>query len=467
MEIETLKMNSGKEVFVNEYNFSMKENYDIISQLGKGGYGKVLEVRHKKTNAIRACKLISKLKIKEKDLQRIRREINILKKADHPNIVKVYEIYETKRSLYIIMEKCNGGELFDRIIDNISKNKMYSEKVTAKILLQIMSAINYCHKNGICHRDLKPENILFSNKDNEDNNPIKLIDFGLSQIIDEKNLKSKVGTAYYVSPEVLSGKYTEKCDVWGAGIILCILLTGEPPFNGPNSGVIYNKIRNYEYSFTKNWRFISNEAKDLVSHMLVPEMYRYDSTQVLAHPWFKKNCENIQSNFYLDINSLKNYSKMSTFKKNILTFIASRLDENNNDIRIINNYFKLFDRDNDGQISYEEFQSILMNMNIESNEIKNLFNSLDVSKNGIINYSEFIAAFIQKNIYLKKELINEAFTLFDKNNKGIITKDDIMNVLNLNTNGNKEIEQITNILIEKKREGYIDINSFEELMNEL
>ena len=467
MEIETLKMNSGKEVFVNEYNFSMKENYDIISQLGKGGYGKVLEVRHKKTNAIRACKLISKLKIKEKDLQRIRREINILKKADHPNIVKVYEIYETKRSLYIIMEKCNGGELFDRIIDNISKNKMYSEKVTAKIMLQIMSAINYCHKNGICHRDLKPENILFSNKDNEDNNPIKLIDFGLSQIIDEKNLKSKVGTAYYVSPEVLSGKYTEKCDVWSAGIILCILLTGEPPFNGPNSGVIYNKIRNYEYSFTKNWRFISNEAKDLVSHMLVPEMYRYDSTQVLAHPWFKKNCENIQSNFYLDINSLKNYSKMSTFKKNILTFIASRLDENNNDIRIINNYFKLFDRDNDGQISYEEFQSILMNMNIESNEIKNLFNSLDVSKNGIINYSEFIAAFIQKNIYLKKELINEAFTLFDKNNKGIITKEDIMNVLNLNTNGNKEIEQITNILIEKKREGYIDINSFEELMNEL
>lgn len=467
MEIETIKMNSGKEAFVNEYNFSIKVNYDIISELGKGGYGKVLEVRHKKTNAIRACKYISKLKIKEKDLQRIRREINILKKADHPNIVKVYEIYETKRSLYIIMEKCNGGELFDRIIDNISKNKMYSEKVIAKIMLQIMSAINYCHKNGICHRDLKPENILFSNKDNEENNPIKLIDFGLSQIIDEKKLKSKVGTAYYVSPEVLSGKYTEKCDVWGAGIILCILLTGEPPFNGQNSGVIYNKIRNYEYSFTENWRFISNEAKDLVSHMLVPEKYRYDSTQVLAHPWFKKNCENIQSNFYLDINSLKNYSKMSTFKKIILTFIASRLDENNNDIRIINNYFKLFDRDNDGQISYEEFQSILMNMNIESNEIKNLFNSLDVSKNGIINYNEFIAAFMQKNIYLKKELIYEAFTLFDKNNKRIITKEDIMNALNLNTNEIKEIEQITSAFFEKKREGYIDINSFEELINEL
>ena len=89
------------------------------------------------------------------------------------------------------MEKCNGGELFYRIIDNISKNKMYSEKVTAKIMLQIMSAINYCHKNGLCHRDLKHENILFSNKENENNNPIKLIDYGLSQIIDEKKIKIK------------------------------------------------------------------------------------------------------------------------------------------------------------------------------------------------------------------------------------------------------------------------------------
>ena len=457
-------MNSGKEKFIKEYDYSMKEDYKIITQLGKGGYGKVLEVRHKETNAVRACKCISKSKINEKDLQRIRREINVLKKADHPNIVKLYEVYETKRSIYIIMEKCNGGELFDKIIDKIGKGIMLSEKEAAKIILQIMSAINYCHKNGICHRDLKPENILFLNKGNEENNPIKLIDFGLSQVIDYNKLNSKVGTAYYVSPEVLTGEYTEKCDVWGAGIILCILLTGEPPFNGPNDGVIYNKIKNYEYSFSQRWKYISNEAKDLVSHMLVPEKVRYNSSEVLVHPWIQQYNDNMKINSYLDLNTMKNYCKMNDFKKNILTFIASRLDENNNDINTINQYFKFFDKDNDGQICFEEFQNALINMNFETNSIKDLFNSLDVSKNGIINYTEFIAAFMQKDIYLKKEIINEAFTFFDNNNKGILTKEDIISAFNMKNNDN--IEHFFDDTTNKIREENIDRNTFEELMNE-
>ena len=319
--METVQMNSRKEIFVNTYNYSMKDDYDIITQLGKGGYGKVFEVRHKKTKAVRACKYIAKSKIKEKDLQRIRREINILKKVDHPNIVKIYEVYETNRSLYIIMEKCNGGELFDKIIDNISQKRMFSEKETAKIFLQIMSAINYCHKNGICHRDLKPENILLLQKDNEDDYPIKLIDFGLSQIFKEnKKLNSKVGTAYYISPEVLCGRYTEKCDVWSAGVILCILLTGQPPFNGPNSGVIYGKIQNYDYSFSNKWKLVSNEAKDLISHMLVPERNRYNTKQVLAHPWLQKYKEDMKINPCLDINIMKSYGKMNYFKKKYSNF---------------------------------------------------------------------------------------------------------------------------------------------------
>ena len=278
--MEIIKMNSRKEEYIPENNYSIKENYEILSQLGKGGYGRVLAVRHKKTGVIRACKFISKTKIKERDLNRTRLELKILKKADHPNIVKIYEIYETENSLYIIMEKCNGGELFDKIIDNIGKKKMFSEKEAAKILIQIMSAINYCHKNGICHRDLKPENILLLNKEDNRNYQIKLIDFGLSHLINGKQ-RSRVGTAYYVSPEVLKGEYTEKCDIWSAGVILCILLTGEPPFNGPDDNVIYNKIRNYCYNFSDKWKSISNEVKDLISHMLVPENRRYNSEAYL------------------------------------------------------------------------------------------------------------------------------------------------------------------------------------------
>lgn len=465
--METVQMNSRKEIFVNTYNYSMKDDYDIITQLGKGGYGKVFEVRHKKTKAVRACKYIAKSKMKEKDLQRIRREINILKKVDHPNIVKIYEVYETNRSLYIIMEKCNGGELFDKIIDNISQKRMFSEKETAKIFLQIMSAINYCHKNGICHRDLKPENILLLQKDNEDDYPIKLIDFGLSQIFKEnKKLNSKVGTAYYISPEVLCGRYTEKCDVWSAGVILCILLTGQPPFNGPNSGVIYGKIQNYDYSFSNKWKLVSNEAKDLISHMLVPERNRYNTKQVLAHPWLQKYKEDMKINPCLDINIMKSYGKMNYFKKNILTFIASRLDENNNDINRINQYFKLFDKDYDGQISLEEFQDVLVNMNMEKNEITEIFNSLDINKNGFINYTEFVAAFLEKDIYLSTEAINEAFTFFDKNHKGTISKEVIIDIFEMKNKKNENIERFFN---EKNinKEGHIDRVTFEKIMNEL
>ena len=465
--METVQMNSRKEVFINEYNYSMKDDYDIIAQLGKGGYGKVFEVRHKKTKTIRACKYIAKSKIKEKDLQRIRREISILKKADHPNIVKIYEVYETNRSIYIIMEKCNGGELFDKIIDNISKHKMFSEKETAKIFLQIMSAINYCHKNGICHRDLKPENILLLKKDNEEDYPLKIIDFGLSQIFkDNKKLNSKVGTAYYISPEVLSGRYTEKCDVWSAGVILCILLTGQPPFNGPNSGVIYEKIQKYDYSFSKKWKLISKEAKDLISHMLVPEHSRYNTKEVLAHPWVQKYKEDVKINSCLDINILKSYGKMNYFKKNILTFIASKLDENNNDINTINQYFKLFDKDNDGQISLEEFQDVLINMNFEKNEINDLFNSLDINKNGFINYTEFVACFLEKDNYQKKETINEAFTFFDKNNKGIISKEDIIGIFDLKNNINKENIEIFFNKTNNNNECNIDRVNFEKMIIE-
>jgi calcium-dependent protein kinase len=460
--MEKAQMTFSKESLINHLNCSIKDHYEIVSQIGKGGYSKVFEVRNKTTNAIHACKYISKLKMNEKTLKRTLREINMLKKLDHPNIIKLYEVYESKRSIYLIMEKCNGGDLFDNIIEHITKGRMYSEKQVSEIILQILSAINYCHKNGICHRDLKPENILLLNKENEENNKIKIIDFGLSQYISDKKLNSKVGTAYYVPPEVLSGEYTEKCDVWSIGIILCVLLTGEPPFNGANDSIIYNKIKNYNYHFSQKWRYISNEAKDLVSHMLVPENIRYDISQVISHPWFKKN-ENINesNNTALDCSPIINYHKNNFFKKMILYYISSKLDDKN--LMDINKIFKLFDKDNDGQISLEEFQNALTNSNLKSDEINLLFNSLDMDKNGSINYTEFISAYLPKQIYLKNELLADAFAFFDKKNNGTISREDIISALKINGSDNKEIEHLIK-KIDKNGEEVIDKEKFLEIM---
>ena len=455
----------GKKTFVGKSEGLFLDNYDVIKQLGKGGYGKVYEVKNKKSNEIRACKHLSKLNIK--NLEKFEREINILINSDHPNIIKIYEIYESKKSLYLVMEECKGGEVFDRIIEHIQSKTMYSEKDAAEILKQVMSAVEYCHNNGICHRDLKPENLLYLNPGGEKGNPIKVIDFGLSQIISpEKRLKTKVGTAYYVSPEILKGDYTEKCDVWSAGVILYIFLSGDPPFNGPSDSDIYNKISQMKFTFPeKKWKTISNEAKDLIIHMIAPENQRYTAKQVLEHPWFK-NASNVPlSALNFDTAYFIDYFRGSTLKKMSLLYIASRLDEN--EIENLKKAFEAFDNQKDGQITYNELKRGLIQLksrNIKESDVIALFKSIDVDQNGKIDYTEFLAATIQKVNYYRNERLWEAFCMYDKDNNGHITKEELIQALKAEKSQEKEIEQYIKA-VDKNGDGQIDYKEFLTLMN--
>ena len=462
MEDTTIKF--GKETFVGKFEGDFLDNYEVLKQLGKGGYGKVYRVKNLKTGEIRACKHLSKLSIK--NLPKFEREINILKKSDHPNIIKLYEIFESKRSLYLIMEECKGGEVFDKIIEHIQNKKMYTEKDAANMFQQMMSAVEYCHNNGICHRDLKPENLLYLNQGPEINNPIKVIDFGLSQVISpDRKLKTKVGTAYYVAPEILKGSYTEKCDIWSAGVILYIFLSGDPPFNGPNDNAIYNKISKLKFDYPdKKWSKISNEAKDLINHMIAPEKQRYNAKQVLSHPWLTNAYKYNLNNLNFDPIFFKDYAKSTLIKKIALIFIASRLDEN--EIVNLKNIFAAFDKHKKGQILYEELKQGLVQLksnNINEKQIQDLFKNIDVDKNGKIDYTEFLAATLQKQNYLKIERLYEAFCLFDKDNSGKITKDELMKVLKVDKSQEKEIEKIIKEA-DKDEDGVINYKEFLELM---
>ena len=278
--------NIDKENFITMTKDSLTDYYNIIRMIGEGGFGKVYEVQNINTSETFACKKVSKSNVI--NLIKFKDEISILSKSDHPNIIKLYKIYESNRSLYLIMEFCKGGELIKRIAERAQNKKMYTEKDAAEIFQQIMSGIEYCHNQGISHRDLKPENILYLNEDNEKDNPLKIIDFGLSKYFKQSKLTSKVGSVHYVSPEVLEQSYTEKCDVWSGGVILFLLLSGKFPFYGRNDNEIFDKIINYNYNMNDNaWKNISNEAKDLIKHMLVPENKRFKAKEVLAHPWFQ------------------------------------------------------------------------------------------------------------------------------------------------------------------------------------
>ena len=451
----------GKENFIGKIEGPILDDYTVIRRLGEGGYGKVYEIKSKKTGEIRACKHLSKISIA--NLEKFEREINILIKTDHPHIIKLYDVYESERSLYLVMEQCKGGEVFHKIMERVRLKKMYTEQDAANIFQQLMSSVEYCHNNGICHRDLKPENLLYLNKGDEKDNPIRVIDFGLSQIFIGRKLKTKVGTIYYIAPEVIKGKYNEKCDIWSAGVILYMFLSGDSPFCGYNNAVILSKILKMKYSFPdEKWKHISNEAKDLIRHMLTAENERYNAKQVLAHPWLK-NASNIP---LIDLNFdpifFNDYLNCSYLKKMFLIFIASRIDEN--EILDLKKIFEAFNLSKDGQITIDELEIGLKKLKYtpaDRNQLVNLFNNIDVDKNRRIDYTEFLAATLPKEKYLKKERLLEAFCAFNKDNNGNITKNAIMEILRVDKSREKEIELYIKDA-DKNQDGVID---FEEFLN--
>ena len=190
----------------------------------------------------RAVKLVKKDILDERYLKAFKEEINILKQLDHPYILKLYEIYEDKTRFFVVTELCKGGELFDELIER----GKYGERDAASALRQILQAIAYCHSKNITHRDLKPENILI---DKELNNSLKIIDFGAGTLFEKgKKLDLQYGTSYYIAPEVLEKNYNEKCDIWSLGVIMYILLSGIPPFNGHTDMEIIARVKKGEYS---------------------------------------------------------------------------------------------------------------------------------------------------------------------------------------------------------------------------
>lgn len=245
----------------------LKLNYRISADtkvLGAGSFGKVFLSENIEDPTFKvAIKVLNKSKLKD-DIEQIKEEVKILTTLDHPNIVKYYETYDDVKYMYLVMEYCSGGELFDKIASQ--KNQMFGEKEAANIMKKLIRAINHCHANGVVHRDIKPENVMIG-KDGE----YKLIDFGLSSRVSSKNSKMTAiaGTPYYMAPEVIEGEYTSMCDIWSLGVMMYVLLCGYLPFQGDNRDIVFHKILKAKYDFHhKEFNSVSDEGKDLITKLL-------------------------------------------------------------------------------------------------------------------------------------------------------------------------------------------------------
>ena len=215
----------------------IEEVYDGVHNgliLGKGLWGLVRKVTHKATGIEYAVKCLDlSLLETEESLEQLRQEIFIMCQLDHPNIVRLEEVYESTTEIYLVQELCLGGELFDRLFPDpdLYEQPGFTERQCARLVKQMLCAVRYIHTKGILHRDLKLENFLFTTNDTDAE--LKMIDFGLSKHFKHGEVQhDAVGTPYTVAPEVIRGNYDERCDIWAVGVITYLLLSGDPPFGG-------------------------------------------------------------------------------------------------------------------------------------------------------------------------------------------------------------------------------------------
>ncbi|CAL1354221.1 unnamed protein product [Linum trigynum] len=404
----------------------VKLHYTIGKELGRGQFGVTYLCIENSTGKQYACKSISKRKLVTKnDKEDMKREIQIMQHlSGQPNIVEFKGAYEDKQTVHLVMELCAGGELFDRII----AKGHYSEKEAAGICRSIVNVVHICHFMGVMHRDLKPENFLLSSKDNN-TALLKATDFGLSVFIEEgKVYRDIVGSAYYVAPEVLRRKYGKEIDIWSAGVILYILLSGVPPFWAENEKGIFDAILQGDIDFESHpWPVISSSAKDLVQKMLTQDpKRRITAAQVLDHPWLKEGGE--ASDKPIDsavLSRMKQFRAMNKLKKLALKVIAENLSKD--EIQGLKSMFANIDTDNSGTITYEELKSGLARLGskLTEAEVKQLMEAADVDGNGTIDYIEFITATMHRHRLERDEHLFKAFQYFDKDSSGFITKDEL------------------------------------------
>lgn len=442
-----------RSMFITSLYDDIRLHYDIKEELGRGSYGCVVKATEYSTGLTRAVKIIPKTSVSI----RFRGEVDILRKLDHPNIVKIINTFDNEFAYYIVFECCEGGELYHRII----KRKQMSEPEATHFIRQALLGIHYCHLNGVTHCDLKPQNLLLADSQTDD---LKIADFGLSQeLAASRRLTALAGTLHYAAPEMLNACYGPQVDMWALGVIMYIMLSGRVPFFGSQAEAVAEAITTQAVSFNyPQFSYISATAKDFILRLLDKDpVTRMTAGEALEHDWI--TCGDIRSSmpFYMEFHdALEEYVRSVMLKKAALMYIATRLSHV--ELNTLNEIFIQMDINHDGVLSKLELEqgARRMGKTLNEDELSALFSSADANCDGKISYSEFLSACQFYHKYVHSSWVESAFSFFDSKKTGRIRADSLKKALK------NRIEDCVaeQVIEEADRSGSIDYQSFFNLM---
>mmetsp|Transcript_40928 Transcript_40928/g.52709 ORF Transcript_40928/g.52709 Transcript_40928/m.52709 type:complete len:497 (+) Transcript_40928:275-1765(+) len=468
---ENLEEKMSKE-FVSSPTEDVRVHYRVLKkELGRGSCGVVRKCIHRETEEVFAIKTI--LKEKVRSLECLRKEIAILKGLDHPNILKLKEVYEDEKFIHLITPRCSGGELFTKIMERLDLNNCtFTEKEVLKMARTMLEAIAYCHAHGVTHRDLKPENFMF-----ESNSPdaeLKLIDFGLSNFMTScdnyRFMETRVGTVYYIAPEVLQRNYTHKCDVWSIGVILYVLFCGYAPFDGDSDNEIYSKIMTDDLHFpVREWGSVSTEAKLLITSLLEKDTEkRPTAEQALAHRWFSA-CNRRRLSFTFTKakfmrDRLSQYLAMNRLQKECMGYIVQQVDEK--EVNYLKNLFEEFDDNGDGKVTVDELRWALVKNGFEKEfrslalDSDRIVNGLDLDGDEKIDCQEFLAAVIDRNLCTSEEILLRTFRSLNGAKSAHISAQDILGLFPTLEDAQAVIDDF-----DKDKNGFLEFDEFKSMMD--
>lgn len=423
-------------------NIDIKTIYTFHEILGGGQFGTV-RVGHKKVGSGYkkfAIKTITKKKMSAKDLQNLMNEVQILSTLDHPNIIKLEEAYQDQFYLHIVTELCEGHDLYTQcnMKDNLTDNNV------CLLIFKLVCAVRYLHNNNIAHRDIKTDNIIFSK--NDINSEPKLLDFGLSKKFStDGKMKDKIGTPFYVCPDIIKGEYDETCDMWAIGVMAYLLISGTFPFYTETSKVpikmrkanieqnaekeLYNKILHEKPTFTdKEWISCSKKAIDFVKKCLEKNSKtRLTSAEAVKHPWFKKIVDELRTPQLIKISILQgildfynNNTQIERLVKRHMIYMLTQEQISELDLS-----FYAINTNLNGTINVDELIDAYKFLKIEA-DLDNINKAIKLA-GGSICYTDFLASNVNLKKYNTKQTINEVFKYFDCDGNLFIDEKDLEN----------------------------------------